>query len=36
VTDQRDQLARVIELPPDLRPLPSVAHYDSLLRGNTT
>lgn len=35
-TDQRDQLARVIELPPDLRPLPSVAHYDSLLRGNTT
>jgi len=26
----------VAELPPDLRPLPSVAHYDSLLRGTTT
>ena len=24
------------QLPKDLRPLPSVAHYDSLLRGNTT
>ena len=24
------------KLPKDLRPLPSVAHYDSLLRGNTT
>jgi thioredoxin-like negative regulator of GroEL len=24
------------QLPKDLRPLPSVAHYDSLLKGNTT
>ena len=31
-----DLPARVADLPPDLRPLPSVAPYDSLLRGTTT
>ncbi len=31
-----DLSARVADLPTDLRPLPSVAPYDSLLRGNTT
>jgi transposase len=28
--------AGVADLPPDVRPLPSVAHYDSLLTGTTT
>jgi transposase len=31
-----DLPARVADLPPDLRPLPSVAPYDSLLTGTTT
>jgi transposase len=34
--DLADSLTRVGELPPDLRPLPSVAPYDSLLTGTTT
>jgi len=38
LTDRRqttpaDRPDRAADLPPDLRPLPSVAHYDSLLRG---
>lgn len=36
LSDQRDGSDPLTELPPDLRPLPSVAHYDSLLKGKTT
>lgn len=41
LTDRRQTIAtdlsdRVAELPPDLRPPPSVAHYDSLLTGSAT
>jgi hypothetical protein len=36
VIDQPALTDRVTELPPDLRPLPSVARYDTLLEGTTT
>src|SRR3954451_1499379 len=38
LTDRRQATVKDLteQLPPDLRPLPSVAHYDSLLTGTTT
>jgi hypothetical protein len=34
--DPNDRAARVDQLPRDLRPLPSVVPYDSLLKGTST
>lgn len=36
VVSLTDRRATNVELPPDLRPVPSVAPYDSLLKGTTT